>query len=77
MMNRLKDLREDHDLLQKDLATVLNLSQQQYSRYEKEVNQLDYDGLIKLARFYNTSIDYLLGLTNQKEPYPRKETVKE
>ena len=77
MMNRLKDLREDHDLLQKDLATVLNLSQQQYSRYEKEVNQLDYDGLIRLARFYNTSIDYLLGLTNQKEPYPRKETIKE
>lgn len=71
-MNRLKDLREDKDLFQKDVAKILNVSQQQYSRCETNENQLSYDGLIKLALFYNTSIDYILGLTNTKEPYPRK-----
>ena len=72
-MNRLKDLREDKDLLQKDLAKILNVSQQQYSRLETEENQLDYEGLIKLAKFYNTSIDYILGLTNEFKPYPKIE----
>ena len=71
-MIRLKDLREDNDLFQKDIAKVLNVSQQQYSRCETEENQLSYDGLIKLALFYKTSVDYILGLTNVKEPYPRK-----
>lgn len=71
-MIRLKDLREDKDLYQKDIAKILNVSQQQYSRCETQENQLSYDGLIKLAIFYNTSIDYILGLTNIKEPYPRK-----
>ena len=70
-MNRLKDLREDKDLYQKDIAKVLNVSQQQYSRCEKEENQLSYDGLIKLALFYQTSIDYILGSTNIKQSYPR------
>lgn len=72
MDNRIKDLREDKDLLQKELAAILNISQQQYSKIEKKENELSYDGLIKLAIFYNTSIDYILGLTNIKEPYPRK-----
>lgn len=72
MDNRLKDLREDKDLLQKEIATILNVSQQQYSKIETKENELSYDGLIKLALFYNTSIDYILGLTNIKEPYPRK-----
>ena len=71
-MIRLKDLREDNDLFQKDIAKVLNVSQQQYSRCETEENQLSYDVLIKLALFYKTSVDYILGLTNVKEPYPRK-----
>ncbi len=75
-MTRLRGVSEDNDFLQKDIAKLLNLSQQQYSRYENEENQLDYDGLIKLALFYHTSIDYILGLTNQKEPYPRKEKVR-
>ena len=70
-MNRLKDLREDKELLQKDLAKILNVSQQQYSRCETGENQLSYDGLIKLANFYNTSIDYILGITNIKKPYPK------
>lgn len=75
-MTRLKDLREDMDLLQKDMAQLLNISQQQYSRCETEQNQLSYDGLIKLALFYNTSIDYILGLTNEKKPYLRNKQKK-
>lgn len=71
-MNRIKDLRTDKDLFQKDIAILLNVSQQQYSRVEKGTNELSYDGLIKLALFYNTSIDYILGLTNEIKPYPRK-----
>ncbi len=71
-MNRIKDLREDKDLLQKEIAKILNITQAQYSRIENNTYQLSYDGLEKLAIFYNTSIDYILGLTNVKEPYPRK-----
>ena len=70
-MIRLKDLREDKDLYQRDIAKVWNVSQQQYSRCETGENELSYDGLIKLANFYNTSIDYILGLTNNKIPYKR------
>ncbi|MDD6224169.1 MAG: helix-turn-helix transcriptional regulator [bacterium] len=71
MYNRIKDLREDKDLFQKDIAKILNVTQAQYSRIETNENQLSYDGLIKLALFYNTSTDYILGLTNVKDPYPR------
>lgn len=66
-MTRIKDLREDRDLLQKDIAKILGITQQQYSKIEKEINQLSYDGLIKLSLFYNVSIDYILGNTNKKE----------
>lgn len=71
-MNRIKDLREDKDKLQKEIAKILNITQAQYSRIENNTYELSYDGLIKLAIFYNTSIDYILGITNIKEPYPRK-----
>lgn len=70
-MLRLKDLREDKDLYQKDIAKLLNITQAQYSRIESNEYQLSYDGLFKLAIFYETSIDYILGMTNVKEPYPR------
>lgn len=72
MFNRIRDLREDKDLYQKDLAKILNITQAQYSRIETNENQLSYEGLIKLATFYNTSVDYILGLTNNKKPYPKK-----
>lgn len=75
-MNRIKDLREDSDLFQKDIAKILNVTQAQYSRIEKNKYQLSYDGLIKLALFYRTSIDYILGLTNEKSPYPRAKNLK-
>ena len=74
-MTRLKDLREDKDLYQRDIARILNVTQQQYSRCETGENELSYDGLIKLAKFYNTSIDYILGITNIKEPYPERKEV--
>lgn len=71
-MNRLKDLRQDKDLFQKDIAKILDMSQTGYSQYETETNDIPTEILKKLALFYNTSIDYILGLTNVKEPYPRK-----
>ena len=69
-MNRIREMREDNDLLQKDIAEVLNVSQQQYSRYKNGENELSYDSLIKLANYYNTSIDYLLYRTDERKPYP-------
>lgn len=71
MENRIKDLRVDNDYLQKELAIILNVTQTQYSRIENNKYQLSYDGLVKLAIFYDTSVDYILGLTNETKPYPR------
>lgn len=59
-MNRIKELREDNDLLQKDITKILNISQQQYSRYESGISQMSYEQLIKLANYYRVSIDYIL-----------------
>lgn len=69
---RLKDLREDNDLLQKEIADYLNVSQVAYSYYEIGRRMIPFELLIKLAEYYHTSVDYILGLTNKKEPYPRK-----
>ena len=69
---RLKDLREDHDKYQKDIASLLGISQQYYSEYEKGNRPIPVDYLIKLAKFYNTSIDYIVGLTDEQKPYTRK-----
>lgn len=70
-MNRLKDLREDKDLLQREVAEILNMSRTGYLQYETGANDIPTEILKKLALFYNTSIDYLLCLTNEKKPYPR------
>lgn len=72
LYQRIKDLREDKDLLQKDIAKILDMSQTGYSKYEVGTNDIPTNILIKLAEFYNTSTDYILGLTNVKKPYPRK-----
>ena len=69
---RLKDLREDNDLLQKDIAKILGTTQQYYSEYENGKRTIPTEHLITLAKFYNTSADYILGLTNTKEPYNNK-----
>ena len=70
-MLRLKDLREDHDLKQEDVAKILNISQTNYSKYELGKIKIPINSLIVLANFYNTSIDYLLGITNESKPYPK------
>lgn len=64
MYQRIKDLREDNDLKQRQLAEFLNCSQQVYSNYELGQRDIPTDVLIRLSRFYNVSVDYLLGLTN-------------
>lgn len=71
MYRRIRDLREDKDLLQKDLAAYLNCSQVCYSHYEIGKRDIPTEVLCKLAEFYNTSTDYLLGRTDQKKPYPK------
>lgn len=70
-MNRLKDLREDKDLLQSHISELINISQTNYSKYELDKINIPIETLKTLALFYNTSIDYILGLTNTKEPYPK------
>ena len=63
---RLKDLREDADLKQKDIAEYLHVKQNTYSQYENGQRQLPIDILIKLAQFYHVTTDYILGLSKQK-----------
>lgn len=72
ILKRLKDIREDNDLLQKQVALALGITRQQYGLYEKGERQIPIDKLCLLAKFYNTSADYLLGLTDESKPYPRK-----
>lgn len=62
---RLRDLREDHDLSQEAVGKLLNTTQQQYYKYEKGIQEIPAHHLITLARFYKTSVDYLLGLTSE------------
>ena len=71
-MERLREVREDRDLKQSDIAKLLNVSQQTYSRYENDEISIDKDSLIKLAIYYDSSVDYLLELTDERKPYPRK-----
>ena len=66
---RLKDLREDHDLSQPAIADYLGMKQPQYSRYERGLRDIPTDVLIRLALFYKTSTDYILGLTDHSKPY--------
>lgn len=71
MYQRIRDLREDNDLTQTNIAEFLGMSQTGYSKYETGENDIPTSILIKLARFYNTSIDYLLGQTDCKKRYPK------
>ena len=69
---RLRDLREDKDLYQKDVAKMLGISQQYYSEYENGNRAIPIFHLMKLAEFYNVSIDYIVGLTDNVKPYSRR-----
>ena len=69
MYKRIRDLREDKDMNQTQVAKMLGMSQTGYSKYETGENDIPTPVLIKLARFYKTSVDYLLGLTDCQNPY--------
>ena len=69
MYRRIRDLREDHDLTQKYVSTVLNCSQQVYSNYELGQRDIPTDILIGLSKFYNVSVDYILGITDNPKRY--------
>lgn len=69
---RVRDLREDSDMNQTKVAEYLGMSQTGYSKYETGENDIPTQILIKLAKLYNTSIDYLLGETNERKRYPEK-----
>ncbi len=68
---RIKDLREDADITQKELAEHLHIKQNTYSQYENGHRQIPISVLIELAKYFSTSTDYLLGLTDERTPYSR------
>lgn len=70
-LKRLKDLREDNDLSQEAVANVLKITRPQYSLYESGKRDIPVDLLIVLANFYNTNIDYIVGLTDVTKKYPK------
>ena len=69
---RIRNLREDADLTQAELGKQINVPQRTYAYYESGERMIPPQALIALARFHQVSVDYLLGLTDQKTPYPRK-----
>ena len=72
MKLRIRDLREDHDMKQKEVAAFLMCDQSLYSKYEREERPLPLEMACKLADLYNVSVDYLVCRTNEKQPYPKK-----
>ncbi len=71
LFQRLEDLRVDADKTQAEIAELLTCNREVYRRYEKGIREIPVWALIKLAKYYNTSTDYILGLTNKREPYCR------
>lgn len=71
IMNKLKELRKSKNITQVEFVKIINMSQNGYSQYESEINDMPTDLLRKLSDFYNTSIDYILGITDVKENYPK------
>lgn len=70
-IGRLKEIRIDRGKTQKEIATLLHTTQQQYSKYEIGIQMIPIEKLVILADFYNTSVDYLLGRTDKRIPYPK------
>ena len=77
MSQRLKDLRNDFDLTQSELGDLLNMSQTGYSKYETGSNDIPTKVLESLSKIYKTSVDYILGLTDEKEQYPARSSPEE
>ena len=71
-MVRMRNLREDSDKTQQEIAAILGTSQTMYARYERGANKMPIRHLIRLAKYYDVSTDYLLGLTKEKKPFPKK-----
>ncbi|MCM1160465.1 MAG: helix-turn-helix transcriptional regulator [Roseburia sp.] len=69
---RIRDLREDFDKTQQEIAEILGTSQTMYARYERRANEMPLRHLITLARYYNVSLDYLTGISSVKQPFPQK-----
>ena len=72
MYRKIRDLREDKDLSQREIGEAIGVPQRTYSYYENGERMIPPDVLIRLAQFYGTSVDYLLGLTDARKPYPRR-----
>lgn len=71
MRLRIRDIREDQDISQQQIADYLMCDQSLYSKYERGERTVPLEIMVKLADYYHTSIDYLVGITDQKAPYPR------
>ena len=69
--NRIKEIREDKGYTQTDIAKILHTSQQQYSKYELGIQIIPLEKIVILAKLYQTSVDYLIGLTDVRKPYPK------
>lgn len=69
-LRRIRDLRQDHDLVQKEVAAYLEIDQRVYSIYETGKREIPLHHLIALADYYNTSLDYIVGRTDESAPYP-------
>lgn len=76
MYRRIRDLREDRDMTQAQMAKILNCSQRAYSNYERGVVNISTKLLVEIAQFHGTSVDYLLDVTDEKRPYPEKKKRK-
>lgn len=74
-MLRIRELREDKDKKQIEIAELLGIQQNSYSQIENGINTIQVDHLIRLASFYNTSTDYILGLTDEMKPYPKSNNM--
>lgn len=73
---RIRDMREDKDMTQQEIADILHVNRRTYSAYENGINSMTPETLCKIADFYNTSVDYLLDRTDEKEPYCSKKKWK-
>lgn len=70
-VERISELREDHDYKQKEIADVINVAQTTYSDYERGMVRIPVEYLIRLAEFYNVDMNYLCGVSNIKRPFPK------
>ncbi|MDO4173442.1 MAG: helix-turn-helix transcriptional regulator [Eubacteriales bacterium] len=75
ILQRLEDLRHDADKTQAEIAEILNCKREVYRRYEKGIFELPVWALVQLSKYYGVSADYILGLTDKKEPYPRNDMI--